>query len=93
MTSPYFKTSLTASPDISRMPDDSPVKQCLDVLEEDGFPPYNSYWGALARAARAKPKLIQGNPGRVCSVSFSVDSDARGSSPRLVESPRRCHVT
>lgn len=46
----YFKPNLTVSPNIS------------SSEGKDDFPPYNTYWGALARAARAKPKLIQGKP-------------------------------
>ena len=62
VTSPYFRPNATVSPSFSGKSGD--VKDsdilCPDELDKDGFTPYNSYWGALARAAHSKPTLIQG---------------------------------
>lgn len=66
VTSPYFGSDSTTSPCFGRIScEASPVNAydaSSDELDEFGVPPYNSYWGALARAARAKPNLIQGDP-------------------------------
>ncbi|KAF8587269.1 DNA glycosylase [Ramaria rubella] len=70
-TSPYFSrshpvTSFDVQSDAHESFDEHGDHGSLDdhalddgPLDEHGFPPYNTYWGALARAAKARPKLIQ----------------------------------
>jgi hypothetical protein len=64
VASPYLGLNPTASLYFScKSSEASLVKdsdEFPDELHKYGIPPYNSYWGALARAARSKPRLIQG---------------------------------